>query len=76
MAMTSRPNYLGSRGILCVCTTAVNRNFSALSPTIEAFLANCLPDYIVVLSLAKQSYLVMEGDNNFPADYQIIFLVR
>ncbi|EOK6301195.1 hypothetical protein ACM85L_005022, partial [Salmonella enterica subsp. enterica serovar Dublin] len=23
MAMTSRPNYLGSRGILCVCTTAV-----------------------------------------------------
>ncbi|ENT3533104.1 hypothetical protein ACFENZ_004769, partial [Salmonella enterica] len=22
MAMTSRPNYLGSRGILCVCTTA------------------------------------------------------
>ncbi|EOD3194965.1 hypothetical protein ACJMOK_004564, partial [Salmonella enterica subsp. enterica serovar Newport] len=20
MAMTSRPNYLGSRGILCVCT--------------------------------------------------------
>ncbi|EPU6392308.1 hypothetical protein ACVYO9_004720, partial [Salmonella enterica subsp. enterica serovar Infantis] len=26
MAMTSRPNYLGSRGILCVCTTAVNRN--------------------------------------------------
>ncbi|EOA8909743.1 hypothetical protein ACIMSY_004684, partial [Salmonella enterica subsp. enterica] len=22
MAMISRPNYLGSRGILCVCTTA------------------------------------------------------
>ncbi|MGA0506501.1 hypothetical protein ACO2WS_24825, partial [Escherichia coli] len=42
MAMTSRPNYLGSRGILCVCTTAVNRNFSALSPTIDVFLTNCL----------------------------------
>lgn len=25
----------------------------ALSPTIDAFLTNCLPDYIVVLSLAK-----------------------
>ncbi|MEA7520344.1 hypothetical protein ONQ60_28260, partial [Salmonella enterica subsp. enterica serovar Virginia] len=42
-----------------VCTTAVNRNFSALSPTIDVFLTNCLPDYIVVLSLAKQCYLVM-----------------
>ncbi|WP_050195620.1 hypothetical protein [Salmonella enterica] len=66
MAMTSRPNYLGSRGI----------NFSALSPTIDVFLTNCLPDYIVVLSLAKQCYLVMEGDNNCTIDYQISFLVR
>lgn len=48
----------------------------ALSPTIDAFLTNCLPDYIVVLSLAKQSYLVMEGDNNCTTDYQITFLVR
>ncbi|KNN11767.1 hypothetical protein AEV10_03780 [Salmonella enterica subsp. enterica serovar Muenchen] len=76
MAMTSRPNYLGSRGILCVCTTAVNRNFSALSPTIDVFLTNCLPDYIVVLSLAKQCYLVMEGDNNCTTDYQMTFLIR
>ncbi|EAB3411702.1 hypothetical protein R2896_004809 [Salmonella enterica] len=76
MAMTSRPNYLGSRGILCVCTTAVNRNFSVLSPTIDVFLTNCLPDYIVVLSLAKQCYLVMEGDNNCTTDYQMTFLVR
>ncbi|EIC6590155.1 hypothetical protein LAH89_000642 [Salmonella enterica] len=76
MAMTSRPNYLGSRGILCVCTTAVNRNFSTLSPTIDVFLTNCLPDYIVVLSLAKQCYLVMEGDNNCTTDYQMTFLVR
>ncbi|MEX8702986.1 hypothetical protein AB8E81_30615, partial [Salmonella enterica] len=48
----------------------------ALSPTIDAFLTNCLPDYIVVLSLAKQCYLVMEGDNNCTTDYQITFLVR
>ncbi|HHC0435659.1 TPA: hypothetical protein ACOSBY_004188, partial [Salmonella enterica] len=55
---------------------AVNRNFSALSPTIDVFLTNCLPDYIVVLSLAKQCYLVMEGDNNCTTDYQMTFLVR
>ncbi|EPX3620037.1 hypothetical protein ACWY55_004779, partial [Salmonella enterica subsp. enterica serovar Alachua] len=30
MAMISRPNYLGSRGSLCVCTTAVNRNFRCI----------------------------------------------
>ncbi|MDI5568408.1 hypothetical protein MJI47_25375, partial [Salmonella enterica subsp. enterica serovar Kentucky] len=48
----------------------------ALSPTIDAFLTNCLPDYIVVLSLTKQCYLVMEGDNNCTTDYQITFLVR
>ncbi|EHC64596.1 hypothetical protein LTSEURB_2342 [Salmonella enterica subsp. enterica serovar Urbana str. R8-2977] len=30
----------------------------------------------MVLSLAKQSYLVMEGDNNCTTAYQITFLVR
>ncbi|EHC56965.1 hypothetical protein LTSEHVI_0229 [Salmonella enterica subsp. enterica serovar Hvittingfoss str. A4-620] len=30
MTMASRPNYLGSKGILCVCTTAVNRKFRSI----------------------------------------------
>ncbi|EHC88988.1 hypothetical protein LTSESEN_2520 [Salmonella enterica subsp. enterica serovar Senftenberg str. A4-543] len=30
----------------------------------------------MVLSLTKQCYLVMEGDNNCTTDYQITFLVR